>query len=129
MLFLQLFALWLILFPAPDNEVGIMIQISITVSSAYLSFFVAEHVCEVSGVLAVCGSALVGAAYAHPLFHSGETMENVWGFIELVGNTMIFMLAGLPSAIPAAMTAAFDAHLTASSFVFILRLSPRPRDW
>jgi CPA1 family monovalent cation:H+ antiporter len=76
-----------------------MIQISTTVCSAYLTFFVAEHTCKVSGVLAVCGSALVGAAYGHPLFHSGETMEHVWGFIELVGNTLIFMLAGKPSRV------------------------------
>jgi NhaP-type Na+/H+ or K+/H+ antiporter len=78
-----------------EDPGDIVIQVCITITCAYLTFLVAEVEAEVSGVLATCGAALVLACYAWPLITSHEVMENVWETIEYIGNTLLFMLAGL----------------------------------
>lgn len=71
------------------------IQICITVCTAYLTFYVAEYECEMSGILACCAAGLVFAFVAPPLILEQETMHSVWGFIEWTGNTLVFLLAGV----------------------------------
>jgi NhaP-type Na+/H+ or K+/H+ antiporter len=78
-----------------EDPGDIVIQVCITITCAYLTFVVAEIEAEVSGVLATCGAALVLSCYAWPLITSHEVMENVWETIEYIGNTLLFMLAGL----------------------------------
>lgn len=73
----------------------ITIQISITLCCAYLSFFVAEHVLEVSGVLSCCAAGVVVAWLGPPLILQHESMHSVWGMCEWIGNTLIFLLAGI----------------------------------
>lgn len=77
------------------KEIDTTIQIAITICCAYLIFFVAQNPLEVSGVLACCGAGVMVAWLAPPLILSHETMHNVWGMIEWMGNTLIFLLAGL----------------------------------
>jgi len=72
-----------------------VIQISITVSVAYLSYFVAEHIFGTSGVLATVAAALEMASLGWTHFVSPESMSHIWHFIENVGNTVIFLLAGV----------------------------------
>ena len=61
----------------------------------YLSFFVGESECAVSGVLSCVGAALVLADKAWPLVDSREALEIVWHAIEYFGNTVLFFLAGV----------------------------------
>mmetsp|Transcript_126359 Transcript_126359/g.252510 ORF Transcript_126359/g.252510 Transcript_126359/m.252510 type:complete len:876 (-) Transcript_126359:73-2700(-) len=72
-----------------------MIQVAVTICCAFLSFFIAETELETSGVLAVVSSGLIFAYSAWPRFANRETIHTVWEFIEFVGNTVIFTLAGL----------------------------------
>ena len=64
-------------------------------TSAYLVFFTAQYVLEISGVLACCGAGVMLAWLAPPIILSHETMHNVWGMMEWVLNTLIFLMAGL----------------------------------
>lgn len=86
---------WLSKASNPLSPVDITIQIVITVVCAYLVFFVAQYECEISGVLACCSAGIMFAWLAPPLILEHETMHSVWGFIEWMGNTLIFLLAGL----------------------------------
>jgi len=69
--------------------------VAVTICCAFLSFFLAETELSTSGVLCVVSSGLVFAYAAWPRFTSRETIHTVWEFIEFVGNTLIFTLAGL----------------------------------
>ena len=80
---------------ARERESDVMIQITITIVLAYLSFIVSENNANGNGVLATVTSAIVIAAYAWPSFASPETIRSVWKAIEFTGSTIIFMLAGL----------------------------------
>jgi len=77
------------------EEADHIVQIAISICCAYLSFFVCEDTAHVSGVLGTVAAALVCAAYAWPLVCSHETMHHVWHMVEYIGNTLIFMLAGM----------------------------------
>ena len=79
----------------PLKEIDTTIQIAITITCAYLIFFTAQYVLLISGVLACCGAGIMLAWLAPPIILSHETMHNVWGMIEWVLNTLIFLLAGL----------------------------------
>lgn len=79
----------------PLKEIDTTIQIAITITCAYLIFFVAQYVLKISGVLACCGAGIILAWLAPPIILSHETMHNVWGMIEWMLNTLIFLLAGL----------------------------------
>lgn len=77
------------------NESDGIIQLSITVLTAYLSFFIAESEFKMSGVLSCVGAALVLARYAWPVVNSHEALEAVWHALEYFGNTVIFFLTGV----------------------------------
>lgn len=72
-----------------------MIQISVTICTAYLCFFVTEDIFHSSGVLAVVSCGITFAATAWPEVNSAESMEQVWHTIEHVGNTILFLLTGV----------------------------------
>ena len=73
----------------------ITVQIAITFVCAYMSFFTANYICEVSGVLACCAAGLMFAWKAPSLILEHESMHHVWGIFEWLGNTLIFLLAGI----------------------------------
>ncbi|GBG26644.1 Sodium/hydrogen exchanger 8 [Hondaea fermentalgiana] len=80
---------------SPTRSSDVMTQITITIVTAYLSFLVSEHNFGSNGIIASVFAAAVFAKYAWPKFAQRETMENVWSAIEYIGNTLIFLLAGL----------------------------------
>lgn len=80
---------------SPTRSSEIIAQVAITIVTAYLSFLVSEHNFESNGIIASVSAAWIFAKYAWPKFASRETMENVWGAIEYIGTTLIFLLAGL----------------------------------
>lgn len=86
---------WLRSANRPLKEIDVLIQIAITLCCAYLCFFTAQYVLEISGVLACCGAGAMLAWMAPPIILNHESMHNVWGMIEWCLNTLIFLLAGL----------------------------------
>lgn len=86
---------WLKLANRSLKGVDTTIQIIVTVCGAYLIFFVAQYTFEISGVLACCGGGVILCWLAPPLILNHETMHNVWSFLEWLGNTLIFLIAGL----------------------------------
>lgn len=79
----------------PLSNDDVTVQIAITICCAYMTFFMAEYECKMSGLLACCGAGAVFSCFAPPLILEHETMHHVWGMIEWAGNTLIFLLAGL----------------------------------
>eukprot|EP01034_Spumella_vulgaris_P023862 gene23862-30138_t len=71
------------------------IQMAVTICCAYLSFFVGEAVLNVSGVICCVVAGLVLSNFASPLILHRKTMDSIWSAIEWIGNTLIFILAGL----------------------------------
>lgn len=79
----------------PLSSEDVTVQIAITICCAYMTFFMAEYECGMSGLLACCGAGSMFAWLSPPLILEHETMHHVWGIIEWTGNTLIFLLAGL----------------------------------
>ena len=72
-------------------------EITITLSAAYLCFFVAEYLFHVSGIIAV---VCLGLYFGH----NGKTcispevshfLEEFWEMLAFFGNTLIFVVAGI----------------------------------
>ncbi len=81
-----------------DRQTGhadVTMQIATTFCCAYLSYFVGEQIFKASGVLSSVFSGLFLAYLVWPHVVSREAMENVWHTIEFIGNTLIFMMAGM----------------------------------
>ncbi|KAK7242444.1 potassium:proton antiporter [Aureococcus anophagefferens] len=77
------------------SESDVIIQLSVTLVTAYLAFFLGESEVGTPGVLTTVSAALVLAWRVWPVIVSHEAMENVWHAIEYFGNTLIFALAGV----------------------------------
>ena len=73
----------------------IVTQIIITVSTAYLSFYIAQYNVGVSGVISCCSAGVMIATSAPTVILNQESMEIIWNVLEWVGNTLIFLLSGL----------------------------------
>lgn len=82
------------IFSRVERENNAVLQTSFTLALAYLTYYTADVVLEISGVLATVSAALLMATVAWPLFVSHETVEHVWEILEYLANTIIFMLAG-----------------------------------
>eukprot|EP00971_Amphidinium_carterae_P060384 1194852-Amphidinium_carterae.1 len=78
------------------NSLGLPKQeVVVTFVCAYMSFFIAENEMQSSGVLTLVTTGYVVASFAWPRFIDRETVHTIWHMIEFVGNTIIFILAGL----------------------------------
>lgn len=86
---------WMRTAKRPLSDMDVLVQTAITICSAYVTFFVAQKTLLISGVLACCGAGIMLAWLAPPIILNHETMHNVWGMMEWMLNTMIFLLAGL----------------------------------
>jgi len=86
---------WMALATRRHSRDDVTIQLSITLCTAYISYFIGDHIFNVSGVLCTCSSALVLSKYVWPLLSSKVTHENVWKTIDNIGNTVLFFLAGV----------------------------------
>ena len=85
--------LWLVSLAAQDG----LVQMTLTVVVAYVSFIVADHVLHVSGVMAVVGAGVYAAWYTARI--DSEEMRHAirmhWEFAAFVANSLIFLLIGL----------------------------------
>ena len=70
-------------------------QIVITISCAYLSFFVAEHTCEASGVLACVAAGVVLSWLGPAVVLDQGAINEFWESIGWICNTLIFLIGGL----------------------------------
>jgi CPA1 family monovalent cation:H+ antiporter len=80
-----------------DSEAAIA---SVTVSIAYLSYAVADHYLNVSGVVSVVMAALTVAAYGPTHLHPSlwTALRQVWTQLEFWSNCLIFILASMLAA-------------------------------
>lgn len=70
-------------------------QIVITISCAYLSFFVAEHTCEASGVLACVCAGVVLSWLGPAIILDPGAINEFWETVGWICNTLIFLIGGL----------------------------------
>lgn len=77
------------------NHEDAIMQIILTISCAFLSFYIAQEVLKVSGIIACIFAGLVIASLGKPIILEHEIMTNVWETMAWVANTLIFMIAGL----------------------------------
>ena len=74
-----------------------IVEVTLTISLAYLSFLVAEHYLHVSGVMAVVAAALVMGSHGRTSISAGgwHLLEETWENIGFWANSLIFVLVGL----------------------------------
>lgn len=77
------------------KEEDTIVQMAMTMCCAYISFFVAEDMLGVSGVLACCAAGVTLCRFAKPLYLQPEAINAIWSAAEWIANTMIFLLSGL----------------------------------
>ena len=81
-----------------------VVEVTLTISLAYLSFLIAEHYLHVSGVMATVVSALVIGSQGRTAMSSTgwHLLEETWETIGFWANSLIFVLVGL--AVPVIMS-------------------------
>ncbi|CAD7698090.1 unnamed protein product [Ostreobium quekettii] len=78
-----------------------VVEVAITFITAYLTYYTAEVLLEMSGVLSVVGLGITMAVLARPRLSpkAHEPMEVFWEMVEYFANTMIFVYAGVQIAV------------------------------
>lgn len=81
-----------------------LVEVTLTISLAYLSFLVAEHYLHVSGVMAVVTAALVMGSYGRTAVSGSgwHLLEETWENLGFWANSLIFVLVGM--AVPEILT-------------------------
>ncbi|MFH2134374.1 MAG: cation:proton antiporter [Pseudomonadota bacterium] len=79
------------------------VEISLTTILAYLSFFIAEHMLHVSGVMAVVSAGIVMGGWGRTKISPtvADYMNKFWEYMAFVANVLIFLLVGLSVDLPA----------------------------
>lgn len=72
-----------------------VLQVTATVTTAYLCYYVADAVCSTSGVIAVVFCGVTTKAFATPLINDPQLMESFWVMVEHLLNTLLFALGGV----------------------------------
>lgn len=73
------------------------IEITLTTILAYFSFIIAEHVCHVSGIMAVVAAGMTIGSWGKSKISpsTSEFMEHFWEYLAFVANALIFLMVGL----------------------------------
>ncbi len=73
------------------------VEITISIGTAYLVFFVAEHLLHASGVVALvtAASLFAGAGRTYISAEVAGFMHRFWEVMAYIANTLIFLLVGL----------------------------------
>ena len=74
-----------------------LVEVSLTISLAYLAFLFAEHYLHVSGVMAVVTAALVIGSHGRTSIsgHGWELLQETWETLGFWANSLIFVLVGI----------------------------------
>ena len=72
-------------------------EITVTTILAYLSFYLAEHVLGLSGVMAVVAAGVVMGGWGKAKITPSVAgyLENFWNYMAGIANALIFLLVGL----------------------------------
>ncbi|WP_417515770.1 cation:proton antiporter [Minwuia sp.] len=81
-----------------------LVEVTLTISLAYLSFLIAEHYLHVSGVMATVTAALVMGSIGRTSMSGGgwHLLSETWENLGFWANSLIFVLVGM--AVPEIMT-------------------------
>lgn len=98
----------------------VLVNITLSISTAYLSFIVAEHYFHVSGVMAVVTAALVCGSIGRTLIKPKlwQELELSWEQTGFWANSIIFILVGM--AVPRLLT---HLDITLVTGIFVLTLA------
>jgi len=74
-----------------------LVEVTLTISLAYLAFAIAEHYLHVSGVMAVVSSALVIGSRGRTILSPStwHALTETWEYIGFWANSLIFIMVGL----------------------------------
>lgn len=72
-----------------------VVQVMTTFGFAYFSFYVAEGMLGLSGILCVVFCAIIAKYLAGPMINDQVAMVKFWDLIEHIVNTVLFTLGGL----------------------------------
>lgn len=72
-----------------------VLQVTATITIAYLTYYVAEAVAHTSGVISVVACGVFANAFGKTLINDVELMENFWVLTEHLLNTLLFVLGGV----------------------------------
>lgn len=74
-----------------------LVETTLTFAAAFITFYVAEDVIEVSGVLAVVTLGVCFAAFGRTKVSpsSQHLVQSWWRMLSYIGNTLIFLIVGL----------------------------------
>ncbi|KAG0469711.1 hypothetical protein HPP92_016411 [Vanilla planifolia] len=74
-----------------------VIEIALTFTISYITFYTAQDGADVSGVLAVMTLGMFFAAVARTAFRgdSQESLHHFWEMVAYIANTLIFILSGV----------------------------------
>ncbi|RWX56073.1 cation:proton antiporter [Photobacterium chitinilyticum] len=92
-----LFASWLVASLIGRLRNLPLVEITLTICLAYLSFLLAEHYLHVSGVMAVVTAGLVINSFGRTQIspHTWHTLTETWEELVFWANSLIFFLVGL----------------------------------
>ncbi|MBI5441684.1 MAG: cation:proton antiporter [Deltaproteobacteria bacterium] len=73
------------------------VEISVATCLAYVSFLIAEHVLEMSGVMATAAAALITGTWGHSKISGSvrDQLEGIWKYLDFLAVSLIFLLVGL----------------------------------
>lgn len=71
-----------------------VLQVAAAVSVAYLSYYVSEQVCQMSGVIACVTAGITVKAWGHGLITDPDLMDSYLKLVENLLNTLLFTLGG-----------------------------------
>jgi Na+/H+ antiporter len=76
---------------------NLLLQITVSLLMAYISFIVADHFLKVSGVMSTLAAGLVFRSRAEIVIKRSniETVEHFWDYFTFVANSFVFILLGL----------------------------------
>jgi len=89
------FEYWIKTATSKSNHTDTLVQITLTITCAYSSFFCAEKFFSVSGVLATVVAAVTVGSHGWEAFTSREQMGHFWHALEYLFNTILFFLSGM----------------------------------
>ena len=74
-----------------------LIELSLIIILAYISFFIAEHYFHVSGVLATASAGITMGGWGRSKISPSvrKLLEEVWEYLAYLANSFIFLLLGL----------------------------------
>ncbi len=74
-----------------------LVEITVTISAAYIAYFIAENMFHVSGVVAVVALGLMLASFGRTRISPevADFLHHFWQMMAHIANTLIFVLVGI----------------------------------